>query len=162
MELEQMTLLKDMSLEYATWPSAMPEDISAEVLADVEKFGLKLAELTSFLDKGKAAPPVDVRGTYSWCNALKAQIEIMKRPPKKLKRSASGAEDRVREVETEMETQTCSQRQPELQQELEESQKVTAPIGCDVAWTAGLYVGAPATLWGAAMGAGRGFFTKGN
>ena len=39
MELEQMTLLKDMSLEYATWPSAMPEDISAEVLADVEKFG---------------------------------------------------------------------------------------------------------------------------
>ena len=43
MELEQMTLLKDMSLEYATWPSAMPEDISAEVLADVEKFGLKLA-----------------------------------------------------------------------------------------------------------------------
>ena len=58
MELEQITLLKDMSLEYATWPSAMPEDISAEVLADVEKFGLKLAELTSFLDKGKAAPPL--------------------------------------------------------------------------------------------------------
>ena len=86
----------------------------------------------------------------------------MRRPPKNLKRSASGAEDRVREVETEMETQTCSQRQPELQPELEESQKVTAPIGCEVAWTAGLYVGAPATLWGAAMGAGRGFFTKGN
>ena len=93
---------------------------------------------------------------------MKAQIEIMRRPPKNLKRSASGAEDRVREVETEMETQTCSQGQPELEPELEDSQGVTAPIGCNVASTAGLYVVAPVTLWGAAMGAGRGFFTKGH
>ena len=115
MALEQSRLLKDISLECATWPSAIPKEVSAEVLADVGNFQLKLAKLTSFLDKGKAAPPIDVRETYSWCNALKAQIEIMRRPPKNLKRSASGAEDRVREVETEMETQTCSQGQPELQ-----------------------------------------------
>ena len=122
-----MTLIRDMSLEYATWPSAMPEDSSAEVLADVEKFGLKLSELTLCLDKGKAASLVDVRVTYSWFSALKAHIEIMTRPPKKKKRSASGAKNRVREVETEMETQICSPRQLELQPELEESSDYSAP-----------------------------------
>ena len=45
MVLEQIILLKDMRLECMTWPSAMPEDVAAEVLTDVEKFQLKLAEL---------------------------------------------------------------------------------------------------------------------
>ena len=38
----------------------------------------------------------------------------------------------------------------------------SGPFGWALAWTAGQCVGAATTLVGAAMGAGRGFITKGN
>ena len=75
MARKQIRLLRDMALECATWPWAIPEDVAAEVLADVEKFQLKLAKLTSFLDTGQAAPPIDARETNSWFHALEAQIK---------------------------------------------------------------------------------------